>query len=93
MGDQSRINIASTDNSSNVIEKTTLLEKLEHEITKHSKEDNRETMLSLVKEIRKLGNTSKEKEKARSHLAEILSRAANVAQIGSLVAQIMPFFI
>ncbi len=88
LGPQARLNINSTDNSTNVIadQLSVAVNQLEAEFEQNYQGTDREELLGLIKELK--GNQSGGK-RAREILGTILTRGAELAQIGSLAAQIL----
>jgi hypothetical protein len=88
LGPQARFNYQSTDNSTNVIgdQYTTIVNQIETEIEKNYTNGDKEELLELVSELKK---SQKDGGKTREILGTLLTRGSEVAQIASLVAQIL----
>jgi len=91
-GHQSRVNINSTDNSTNTIDQSIKndIEQLERIISeKYSKKDKDE-ILRQIQEIKELAEDPKSnQEEIRSKLGTILSRTAEIATVASLIAKVL----
>lgn len=88
LGAQSRLNINSTDNSTNVIadEFTMTVNQLELEIEQNYYGDDKEELLSLTRELKK---KQEDPGRAKQIIGNLLTRGSELAQIASLAIQIL----
>lgn len=88
LGLQSRVNINSTDNSTNVIadQFSMSVNQIESEIEQNYKGADKEELLSLVSELK---NKQNDPYRARQIIGTILTRGSELAQIASLVVQVL----
>lgn len=93
MGDQSRINLGSVDNSSNTIDRSTTINELQETVDRDYHGADKNEVLTLVEELKKLQNSDSDKHRGREILGTIITKTAEIATIASLAFQLMPFFV
>lgn len=88
LGAHSRVNINSTDNSTNVIADQFVLtvNQLEAEFENNYIGPDKKELLSLISELKESKDS---KGRTREILGRLLTRGAELAQIGSLIAQLL----
>jgi len=87
-GAQSRVNINSTDNSTNVIadQFSMIVNQLESEVENNFTGEDKGELLSLVKELK---NKQDDTSRARQIIGILLTRGSELAQIASLSVQLL----
>lgn len=91
LGAQARLNYNSIDNSTNVItdQFSLTVNRLETEIEQNYQGEDKEALLGLVKELKSKEHDSKG---AREIIGTLVTRGAELAQIGSFAAQLLAMF-
>ncbi len=86
LGPQARLNINSTDASTNIIsDEISIINKLELEFEQNYKGTDKKALISLIQELKQ----NPEPKRRSKIVSKLLARGAQVAQIVSLIAQLI----
>lgn len=92
-GDQSRVYINSSDQSSNIINIDGTFDLLKERISAEYNQSDKDELIRIVEEIKNSWTDKSKKDQIRSQLSNLLSKAGSIASVAALVAQLLPLFV